>query len=312
MSHHAIRLFTARAAVVLGATALLALTPWTARPAHAEGVYGSGLFELGDSAPPPGMPGAAELLADPALAGPDWENLFDADGKWRDDFPYDPDGRPLGNGVPDFVELFGGDWAFFADDYVSAGSGFEGDALTAAGGVVNGVVQADHDIGDAYLYSTRDRDGNVVLYLAMERLGGGGSSVEFELNQGLFRIGSGGFGIDAPWEVLGARVEGDFRVSVTFAGGLLVAASASAWDGFAWLPLSSLVGEGCDAAELLCVVGNAGAIPGAAWGEGPIEAGRFFEVGVNVGALLGGQPGFTTVQIRTPEDLAFGYFGEGN
>ena len=310
MSQLAKHVFAARAAV-LGATVLLALLPWNGRPALAEGVYGAGLFELGDSAPPPGMPGMAELAADPALPGPDWENLFDSTGKWRDDYPYDEFGNPLGNDVPDYQELFGGEWAYFADDYFSRGSYFEGDALTPEGGVVNSVVQSDHDIGDAYLYAARDRDGNVVLYMAIERLGSGDSSVEFELNQGLFRIGSGGFGLDAPWEVLGERTAGDFRVRLVLAGGVLVDAAASVWDGASWLLLSGLVGEGCDAAELFCVVANVGEIAGAGWGQGPIAAGRFLELGVNVGALLGAQPVFTTVQIRTPEDVAFGYFGEG-
>ena len=57
---------------------------------------------------------------------------------------------------------------------------------------------------------------------------------------------------------------------------------------------------------------NADAIEGGAWSEQAIEAGRFVEMGVNVGALLPGtQPIFTTVRMRTPEDAAFGYFGEG-
>jgi hypothetical protein len=33
---------------------------------------------------------------------------------------------------------------------------------------------------------------------------------------------------------------------------------------------------------------------------------------VNVGALLGADPLYTTVRMRTPEDAAFGYLGEGN
>ena len=43
-----------------------------------------------------------------------------------------------------------------------------------------------------------------------------------------------------------------------------------------------------------------------------LMADRFAEFGVNVGALLGTDPQFTTLCIRTPQDIAFGYFAEGN
>jgi hypothetical protein len=300
--------------ILFGLGLLLALgtLAGAAPPAYAQGVYGSGLFELGDGQPPPGTPGTADVLGSADQAGPDWADLFDATGKLRDDYPYDGDGNPLGNGVPDYLELYGGTWAFFADDYVSKGVDFEGDALTAEGGVVNSVVQADHDIGDAHVYATADANGNLVLYMAAERLGSGDSSLEFEFNQGLFRVGRGGFGIGAPWEVLGARAGGDFLVRVTFGGGVVTGAAAGVWDGSTWLLLSSLAGEGCDGTETLCAIANGVAIEGGAWTEGPIEAGRLIEIGVNAGALLGTQPVFTTVRIRTPEDIAFGYFGKGN
>ena len=48
------------------------------------------------------------------------------------------------------------------------------------------------------------------------------------------------------------------------------------------------------------------------WGSGPIARNRFGEFGVNVGVLVGAQPDYVTIQLRTPQDVAFGYFGEGN
>ena len=278
-----------------------------------DGVYSEGMFELGDGVPPPGMPGMADITANSGQSGPDWGEIFNADGSARDDYPLDADGNPMGNGVPDYQELYGGQWAVFTADYVSMGSDFEGDALTADGRVVNSVVQPDHDLGNAYVYSTVDSSGNLVLFAAAERLGAGNSTIEFEFNQDTFRLGHGGFGQNAPWEVLGSRVDGDILVTLTFSGGSLGAVSASAWAGSSWMPLSNIVGESCDASEFLCAICNADAIDGGAWSGHAIEAGRFVEMGINIGALLpGAQPAFATVRLRTPQDAAFGYFGEGN
>jgi len=278
-----------------------------------DGVYSSGMFELGDGQPPAGMPGMADISADPTQGGPDWAELFNADGSARDDYPYDGAGNPMGNGVPDFKELYGGQWAVFTADYVSVGSGFEGDALKADGRVFNSVVEADHDLGNAYVYSTTDSSGNLVLYAAVERLGDGDSTIQLEFNQDHYRLGRGGYGIGVPWQVDGSRYEGDVLVTLTFSGGALGGVSASTWTGSSWLPLSIISGESCDAAEFLCAVSNAAAIDGGAWDGQAIEAGRFVELGVNVGALVSGtQPVFTTVRFRTPQDAAFGYFGEGS
>jgi len=278
-----------------------------------DGVYSSGLFELGDGQPPAGMPGKADISADPAQGGPDWAELFNADGSARDDYPFDGAGNPMGNGVPDYQELYGGQWAVFTADYVSVGSGFEGDALKADGRVFNSVVEADHDLGNAYVYSTTDSSGNLVLYAAVERLGDGDSTIELEFNQDLFRLGRGGFGVDAPWSVNGSRISGDVLVTMAFSGGALGDVSANVWTGSSWMPLVNRVGEGCDAAEYLCAISNAGLIDGGEWNGQAIEAGRFVEIGVNVGSLVSGpQPVFTTVRLRTPQDAAFGYFGEGS
>lgn len=278
-----------------------------------DGVYSSGLLELGDGVPPPGMPGMADITANPDQSGPDWAELFDADGSALDAYPLDAEGQPMGNGVPDYQELYGGEWAVFTADYVSMGSEFEGDALTADGRVVNGVVHPDHDLGNAYVYSTFDSTGNLVLFAAAERLGSGDSTLELEFNQDHFRLGHGGFGHNVPWQVLGSRAPGDILVKLTFTGGMLSEVDASVWDGDGWMLLSYVTGESCDPAETLCAICNAESIEGGAWDGQPIEAGRFVEMGVNVGALLpGDQPAFTTVRMRTPQDAGFGYFGEGN
>jgi hypothetical protein len=284
-----------------------------------DSVYSADVFELGDGQPPPGMPGMADVLDDAALAGPDWAALFDADGTPRDDYPDDGAGNPVGNGIPDYQELFNGQWVVFSADDVSLGSEFEGTALYLDGRVYNSVVDADHDIGNAYVYSTESTIGNLVLYAGAERLGSGDSHLELEFNQDHFRLGHGGYGRGEPWEVDGERVTDDVLVVVSFTGGALGTIEVSRWDGAAWAALDSFSGEGCNVDETLCAVCNSTVVDGGPWENHDtdgdpeqISANRFVEVGVNVGALLGIQPSYTTVRLRTPQDTAFGYFAEGN
>ena len=299
--------------------ALLCLASQSAASAQ-EGVYGSGMFELGDAQTPPGFAGMGDILLDGEQEGPDWEDIFNPDGSWRDDYPYDPNGLPMGNGIPDFQELYGGKWAVFTADYVSTGSEFEGSALNANGEIVNSVVNADHDIGNAYVYWTTDSAGNTVMFAGAERLGAGDSQLEIELNQDIFKLGHGGYGRGEPWPVEGTRQPGDVLIFLSYSNGMLASSAIGVWDGANWNSLTGISGEGCDAAELFCAICNAFEVDGGPWpnydtqGDPElISIDRFIEVGANVGALLGGsQPGFRTVRLRTPEDAAFGYFGEGN
>jgi len=269
----------------------------------ADGVYSTGLFELGDGNPPPGFPGMADIVLSGEQAGPDWEEIFDA------------------NGVPreDVIASYGGGLAVFCADDISLGSGFESTAVAYGGaGVMNGVADADHDIGNAYVYTTADSVGDLVVYAGIERLGAGSSFVELELNQMKFRLGHGGYGVGIPWEIDGYRDGGDVLVRITFADGAVQSMTVEGWGQGGWQLLTGVVGEGCDLSELACVIANDTIIEGGPWpnfdtagNPEEIAVNRFVELGVNVDALLGLQPEFTTVQIRTPEDIAFGYFGEG-
>jgi len=259
--------------------------------AYGQGVYSAGLFELGDGLAPAGFAGAADILGTADQPGPDWADLFTAAG------------GPQG-GVRGAV--------FIADD-VSLGSGFEGTALAGSPDLVrNGTVAAAHDIGNAFAYSTRDAAGHTVLYLGAERLSDGDSYLEFELNQAVVHLGHGGYGHGAPWKVLGTRAANDALVRLDFASGTLASASFYRLSDGQWQLVAAVAGEGCDEAETLCAISNAAAIDGGPWHSGDIAPGRFVEVGVNLGALLGAEPALTSIRIRTPEDIAFGYFAEGN
>ncbi len=200
-----------------------------------DGVYSSGTFELGDGEAPPGFPAAADIMLDAEQSGPDWEEIFDANGLPRDEV----------------IAQYGGQWALFFADDISLGSGFESTALADPGDrVKNGVADADHDIGNAYVYTTFDTANNLIVYGGAERLGGGDSYLEFEFNQQKFRLGHGGYGQGVPWEIVGARSVGDVLVRVSFAGGAVASMTVDSWTDTGWQPLTDVVGEGCDLDEL--------------------------------------------------------------
>lgn len=297
---------------------VLALVLAGPSPAIADGgsVYSNGLFQLGDGQQPAGFAGAADIAATPGQAGPDWEDIFDSVGGLRDDYPLDADGSAGGNGVPDAIDRFGGRWAVFVADDVSLGSGFEGTASVGGGEFVkNGVVSAARDLGNAYFYGTRDAAGNNVVFLALERLSDADGTVEFEIGQGTVRLGHGGYGHGVPWKVLGARADGDFLLRLGFAGGE-VEAEVGIWSAEGWHAIAATSGEGCNEAELLCVLSNGAPIARGPWptvdgGSGELGAGLFVEVGINAGALLGAQTQTRSIRVRTSEDIAFGHV-EGN
>jgi hypothetical protein len=287
---------------------------------HSEEVYGSGLFQLGDGQPPPGYPGTAEIWANPEQPEPDWSDLFNADRSLKDD--YDAYGNPVSNGVPDYVDLWGGQWGVFPFEVAQGDAAVDLTALTYIDSVpyvVNGEVAPHHDLGNSYVYSTFGLSGNVILYAGAERMAPGDSYIEFEFNQAHIRLGHG-----PPWEITGGNVDGDLLVRMDFTGGSLVSAGIWQWvetgsgEG-AWQGVDSLVGEGCNATGTACVVCNDFDIDGGPWPNydaygdpEQVTAGQFLEIGLDVAALTGLDVDFTSIQIRTPEDISFGHFAEGN
>lgn len=280
------------------------------RLAAQDSVYSDGLFQLD-----PPIPTSADILGSPgtaSAAGPDWEDLFNADRSIRDDYPLDEFGQPMGNGVPDYIDLYSGQWAVFTADDVMSDATFVvsgSETLIYSGRRMN----AEHDLGNAYAYSALDSVGNLVLFAGAERLGSGDSTLEVEVNQDHRRLGHG-----PPWRLTGARQADDLLIRVSFSGGLIDSVEVQRWSG-AWIPVETVLGETCNAAETVCSACNGAEIDGGPWTnfdtEGDAEQispGRFIELGVNVGALLGTQPDYTTVQLRTPQDIALSYFAEGN
>jgi hypothetical protein len=271
-------------------------------------------FQLGGGVTPL-VPGTAQILADPGHPGPDWSDLFNSDRTLRDEYP-----GPSGNGVPDYVELYGGQWGVIMTDDVSLGVAMDTTTLVGSDGLVyRGTAAASHDIGNAYVYSTFDSAGDLVVYAGAERLGSGDSFLEIELNQGHIRLGHG-----PPWRVVGERAVGDVLARLTFQGGGISSLVIQTWTEvepgqYAYETIESVVGESCNTAGTVCVVSNGTTVDGGPWSNFDtvgdpeiISAARFVELGVNVGALLDWQPDYMSIQIRSPEDVTFGYFPEGN
>jgi hypothetical protein len=266
-------------------------------PARASGLYGAGLFQLGDGKVPVGFSGMARIERAAGQKGPDWADLFDANGE----------------PVARLHARFGGTWALFIADDVSRGTAPDDTALAGSPGLVRrGGVRPADDIGNVYGYQTADAKGSPKIFLGVERLNARDSFLEFELNQKRARLGQGG--ADSTWRVDGPRAPGDILVRLEFAGGGLVSTQLSAWNRGGWHPLARVDGEGCDEGEGICAIANASSVARGPWQTfdaagivNEIAPNRFIELGADVGTLLGGVPAYKSLRVRTPGDIAFGF-----
>ena len=293
-------------------------------------------FELGDSGAPP-VSGSGDIHGFRNVAGPDWEELFNADGSHKDEVG--PEGRPPSNGIPDFIDLYQGLDALFVGDDISVGTYTDRTIRFGTDRVETGLVGGVRDLGNAYVYTANNSAGELMLYAGLERLSTEAVSIELEFNQGYFRLGHGWPGVTG-WEIVGAQKPKDLRITVDIAtGGILSSVRIDSWedpenDGiFGWVRKETLDQEGCNTAEpeadppidanTLCGFSNDRVVHGGDWpsydASGKprpnVDPDCFYEVGLNVSKLLSvSDPAYTyaTVQLRTPADLAFGYFGEGN
>lgn len=245
------------------------------------------------------LPGYANLVG-AGGAGPGWVDIFDSKGKVNN--------------------LRGGISAAFIEDNISAGIATDMSVLTCADLVNNETVQSINDLGNAYVYRTADTAGNLVLFAGVERLGvpEGSTYIDFEFSQDKIQVWSG-----VPWKIQGKKTTGDLTVRMNFVNGALqnVEFKQFTADGSGeyrilktdW-PIDGRTCNGSDGLYAFC----SGAVQtGLAptnqdiwdqWGT-PVTvpaADQFVEVGVNVGKLLGSNPDFSSLTLRTPEDIAFG------
>ena len=92
-----------------------------------------------------------------------WAKIFDANGALRDDL--DNLGLPIPNGIPDAMDLYNGRNATFVRDDISAGLNIDSTARGADElSWRAGLVPAASDIGHAYVMTTVNNDGHLILY----------------------------------------------------------------------------------------------------------------------------------------------------
>jgi len=211
------------------------------------------------------------------------------------------------------------------EDNISDGVAVDMSALAGSGSlsnsvVYNGIVPASHDLGNAYVYVTRDAEGHRILRAAAERLGPSygvdDSYVDFEFNQGRVQA------VAASRPLRGVRIDGDLLVHLSLTAGRIASVEFKRWaaGGFetietAWPAISeSCSGDGgryvvCSSSpmnglpsmnqDLYDVSGDPTRVP---------TPDSFVEVGLNVAALLGSDIEFTSIQVRTPHDIILDSF----
>jgi len=244
------------------------------------------------------LPGYADLTGS-AEPRPGWTDLFDDTGKVKD--------------------LFGGDSAAFIEDNISAGVATDMTILNN-GYVDNGTVQATNDLGNVYAYRTTDKKGNLVLFAGVEHLSvtGSYSYIDIEFSQDKVQVWGG-----VPWKIHGQRTVGDLAIRMNLIDGALynVEFNYCAGDesgGYQILKTAwPLDGQPCTASHGLYAFCSGATVSGLAptnsdvwdiWGT-PVRvpaADSFVAVGINVGRLLGSNPDYSSLTLRTPEDIAIG------
>lgn len=304
---------------VSGSTLALCLVAWSASSGALaqiarEPVARGRLAQVPETAACP--PGRFAIDANSGCAL-DWRLAFDGNGRLRD--ALDRAAAPAENGVADVFEHMGGFDAVLIEDGVSSGTDLEMTAVQGTGASLAGQVVDHarilpaHDVGNTFVLAS-DEDGEVVLQVRVERLSGTSedppSYVEVELNQARFRLLGG-----TPWLLHGERVTNDVVVRLSLAEGQLASAEVKRWADGAFETTSKveLRGERCASSEQrfeVCGGLLAASERGYIRTGDPIEppsADAFLDFKLNLAQTLGAHPAFSTIQVRTPEDIALAF-----
>jgi len=238
------------------------------------------------------VPGYMNLMGS-IEPGPEWTDIFDATGKVKN--------------------LFGGTVAAFITDNISAGMATDMSILINDNYVGNGAVQAVNDLGNAYVYRTTDAQGNLVLFAGVERLDIlADTYVEFEFNQAPTRLGYG-----RPWSLQKMKTTGDLLVRLNLKAGGISSVELEKWTSNGYDSVKTLapaITEGCVVEEDLCAYCStpplAGLVPTntEVWdlNYNPVsipDPNHFIQFGINVGKLLGADVDFSSLLIKTSDDL---------
>jgi len=252
-----------------------------------------------------------------SLPLPQWPELFNEDGSLRD--AYDAAGVLGANGVPDYLELWGGVSARFLDDVLSDGkavdySSFNGAADLGEALVDNGLVARGDDLGNALFVGLENPLGELEIFVGIEGLSHDAASViEIELNQDAVSTGMG-----RPWPMTGERRDDDLRLRVEFDQGTLLSAEVAYWESASgdFVQLHTAAGDGtgcaglddtflaCQGVPLMATHNDLGRWTPDAKSLPPLAADSFLEAGVNVERVLGYRPRFRAIQIRSAADIS--------
>jgi hypothetical protein len=261
---------------------------------------------------------------DQELLMPEWDKIFVPGGFLQD--AVNAKGMFGSNGLPDFIDLYGGIEAEFAQENISNGVATDMSALLIGRNLedevlYNGAVRAEHDLGNAYVLATIEDDSHLRVYAGVERLiTDAGTFIEFEFNQNRVHVTSG-----SPWPIVGARTNGDLMVRMVFSGRSLQSVELERWHqgGYQFINTGSgISGNRCAQTRPLmyCVGPPPMRHPEEGfevWDENnqlvdPVLADDFVEVGIDVDLLIGPQSNIASVLFRTPEDIVMTSFGVFN
>jgi hypothetical protein len=234
----------------------------------------------------------------------DWASVFTAEGKVKN----------LGGGI-DAIYLEDNISAGIATDMTALGVDIDGNVK-----VFNDTVSAGHDLGNGYVYVTKDASKRLVIFAAVERLTSPEDTyVEFEFNQDIVCVRSGN-----PWPVHGTRTLNDLLIRMNFTAGNLSSVEFRRWDGSEYTLSASSVPstpEGCFGNGMTDLYAYCSGSPiqglpltnSDIWDLNflPVQVPNpdsFVQVSINVGSVIGSNVAFTSIVMRSPDDISFGSF----
>jgi len=255
------------------------------------------------------------------LAMPEWEKIINPDGTAID--AVNKHGHYAPNGIPDYADLYSAFEAGYVEEVISNGVATDMSALLISRDVsdevlYNGAVSAAHDLGNFFYLLTASPMGNLRFYFGVERLRTSlPTFIEFELNQKEVRVGSG-----MPWwDIQGSRRDGDLLVRFNLISGSLTSVELAIWyEGLFHVFDTDTQGLGSGCREHFSYIYCIGMPPIdrsnqfiEVWDEDfvPVEptlADSFVELGIDMSRLMGSGSEFSSVYVRTPEDVLFTRF----
>jgi len=193
-------------------------------------------------------------------------------------------------------------------------------AGTCSGPLVwgSGNVPAKDVLTNVYSYAaTNPANGHLIIYAGFERIAPNGDShidIEFYQDQVHLDPTPPCPKASTPCSFVGHHTPGDVIVSMDFLiGGSLGSFSARTWTGSNYSLLVNATGEGCASTGSICAFNNGATIPSGNWTTygklgaivTSLEANAFTNFGIDVTALLGSTPCFSTTIGKTRSSGSF-------